>query len=240
MLTPVQILALLREAIESAPPMDASTAPDEKLMRWFAKTAALIDQADPVIAFNFRQAQKSKGLLAFSRRDILQSLHDAYYKIELEIPAEQSGAFIPAGDAWNGYAALVRVIQSNCDKILIIDPYIVSSIFMELIPHATAKHSVRLLTAKHRERHPALLASLQKWQETHTTTPNFIEARYADSTDLHDRLIIVDDKEVWLISQSIKDIAKKSAASVTKSESQIAEWKVKHYEALWKKSTPIR
>lgn len=238
MLTPEQTLALLRQQIENTPPMDITSMPDETLMRWFAKTGALIEQVDLGIAIRFRLAQQSKGLSTFSRRDVMQAAHDAYYKAELLVPVEHSGSFIPAGDAWNGYAALLQICQGECDRLLIVDPYVVSDIFIDLIPHAVSKNGVHILTSKHRDRHAPLYATLQKWNSTHSAS-NSVEVRYAAEGTLHDRLIIVNDKQVWLVSQSIKDIGRKSAASVTKAESQLAGWKVDHYKRLWLSSTPI-
>ena len=53
------------------------------------------------------------------------------------------------------------------------------------------------------------------------------------------RLIIIDKRETWLISQSFKDIAKRSPASVFGAEAGLCEMKAAHYDALWVQSVPV-
>jgi hypothetical protein len=50
---------------------------------------------------------------------------------------------------------------------------------------------------------------------------------------IHDRLVVVDDKEVWIVTQSFKDIAERAPASVTRFESESADLKLSSYRAMW-------
>ncbi|MGB4828414.1 MAG: hypothetical protein WBP18_14300, partial [Paracoccaceae bacterium] len=159
--------------------------------------------------------------------------------LELQVPASLQGAFIPPGETWNGYAALVRLVQTECESLLIVDPYLSADVFTELMPHAAAKNGIRLLTTKQPKLHEALLASAQKWTSTHPAPMVAVEVRYAPERALHDRLIIADCNTAWLVSQSIKDIAKKSAASVTRADPELAQMKCQHYEELWTQSSLI-
>ncbi|HET6407275.1 MAG TPA: hypothetical protein VFG14_05295 [Chthoniobacteraceae bacterium] len=56
---------------------------------------------------------------------------------------------------------------------------------------------------------------------------------------LHDRLIVVDLGEVWILSQSIKDFAKRSPGIVTRIDTEFGEQKIIAYENLWANSNPI-
>jgi hypothetical protein len=70
------------------------------------------------------------------------------------------------------------------------------------------------------------------------STPE-IETRLAPDGSLHDRLIILDGKEVWLVSQSLKDIGKRSAASLTRADPELASMKSDACDVLWQQSQPL-
>jgi hypothetical protein len=235
-----QLLALLQAAIRDAPPLSYDQPRSETELRWLGRVDAILSAAGNYRAsLDFRMSRGTIGTIIFDRNKLLQPLYDVASELELIVPGALQGAFIPPGDAWNGYAALVRLMQNECDTLLIVDPYITADIFSDFLPHAVARLGTRLLTSKIRQRHDALLASAQKWKETHAQSTHAVEIRYASEGALHDRLFIFNDNESWLISQSIKDIAKKSAASVTKADVELAQLKSQHYEAVWAESTPI-
>ena len=238
--SPEHLLALLQATIREAPSFayDYSLTDDDQ--RWLGRVVAILEgSGNKNYAAAFRAERVNIGYLSFSQAGLMQPLYDVLSDLELQVPASLQGAFIPPGDTWLGYAALVKVIQTNCSGFLIVDPYISASIFSELMPHAAASNGTRLLTANQPKLHAALLASANKWQATHLAPNETVEVRYAPSSALHDRLIVSDSKDAWLVSQSIKDIATKAAASVTRADPELALMKAQHYEALWLASTPI-
>jgi hypothetical protein len=159
--------------------------------------------------------------------------------MELLVPAALQGVFIPGGDTWDGYAAIVKIMQLECDDLLIVDPYLNSVIYTDLAPHSVAKKGVRCIASKRNENHAGLLASSNRWLADPISANRPVPVRYAPSATLHDRLIIVDGEQVWLVSQSPKDIAKRSPASVSRADGELAEMKVLHYSDLWSQSSPI-
>lgn len=169
----------------------------------------------------------------------MMPLYDVLSKLELLVPAALQGSFIPPGNTWDAYSAITRVIQTDCNDILVIDPYLNADIFLHYAPHTGARSGLRCLTAQRGQNHPGLVAAAAKWQADPQAQAKSVEVRYADSALLHDRLIILDRKEVWLVSQSFKDIAKRSAASVTKADAELAQMKASHYEEIWNASTPL-
>ena len=122
---------------------------------------------------------------------------------------------------------------------MVVDPYLNSEFFIEFMPHAAAKKTVRGLTTKRNENHTVLLATAGKWARDPASTGRPVELKYAPKGALHDRLIIIDGREVWLITQSLKDIAKLSPASVTRAEIEVGQLKAEHYESVWQLSTPL-
>lgn len=166
-------------------------------------------------------------------------LYDVLSAMELLVPASMQGAFIPPGDTWDGYSALVKLIQRECDDILIVDPYLNSDIYLYFAPHSAAKNGIRCLCQKMNQTFPGLQASAAKWASDPVSEQHPVEVRFAADKSLHDRLIIIDGKEAWIITQSIKDIAKRSPASVTRAESELAKMKSDYYESLWASATPL-
>lgn len=239
-LTPEQLLALLEAAIREAPVFVPGFVLTDAHFRWLGRVDAILLEVDEGSAIAFEEARDDINSRQHYRQSkLMQPIYDAIGVLQLQLPSSLQGAFIPPGDTWNGFAALLKPVQTACDNLLIVDPYVISTIFTELVPHAAARIGIQILTVQQLKLHAALLAMSQKWQQTHPAPTSPVEVRYAPANALHDRLIILDDTEAWLVSQSIKDIAKKSAASVTRADSEMAQMKAQHYQDLWKASTPI-
>ena len=51
--------------------------------------------------------------------------------------------------------------------------------------------------------------------------------------NVHDRLILIDDREVWTLGQSFKDIAVRAPTSLHRVDGELAGMKVQAYEEIW-------
>jgi hypothetical protein len=192
-LSPEQLLALLEAVIREAPPFEYQHPLTENDLRWLGRAEAVIEATGSTTdLMEFRLARKTLGTYSHSRDALLGPLHNAYYRVELHAPTAVQGAFIPAGDTWNGYAALVKLIQRECDELLIVDPYLSSELFTDFAPHAAARNRIRCLTSRRGEYHPGLVAAARRWSVDALSHKKPIEVRYAASGALHDRLIIFD------------------------------------------------
>jgi hypothetical protein len=239
-LSPEQLLALLEASIREAPEFKYQEPMTEKEIRWLGRADALLEASGSVPALvSFRTARQGLGSYTHSRDNLLIPLHDAYSRMELMAPVASQGAFIPAGDTWNGYAALIKLVQNECDDLFIVDPYLNSAIYTDFAPHSAARKGIRCLTSQRPANHPGLLASAGRWASDQISQTHPVEVRYAPVNALHDRLIIIDGKEVWLVSQSFKDIAKRSPASVSRADSEMSLMKAQHYGDLWNQSAPL-
>ena len=230
---PEQLRALLEQTIRAAPALTPTVPLSEDDERWLAKAEALVEASGSLNdQLDFSMARRKLGTLAQSRTHIMGPLLKAFERVELHAPATGQGRFIPPGETWNGYAALVKIIQPPCTDILIVDPYLDGSAFIDLMPQSNAKELVRCLTVKGAY-HNSLIAAAHKWQSDGSSSNHPAEVRYAPPNSLHDRVIIVDRRDVWLISQSLKDIAAKSPATLTLADPEMANLKMAHYDALW-------
>lgn len=239
-LGPDQLLALLEVAIRDAPKLTYNVALSEQDLRWLGRAEALLEASQSLTDLTaFRLARRHLNTYAHSRDALVGALINAFYRVELQAPIDSRGSFIPAGDTWNGYAALVRLLERDCDDLLLVDPYLNATLFTDFAPHAAARKAVRCLTTKRSENDPGLVAAAQKWATDKIGQKTPVEVRYAAAGALHDRLIIFDGAEAWLVTQSLKDIAKRSPASVSRAEAEISALKAEHYNALWNGAAPV-
>lgn len=233
-LTYAQALAIVEELIRTAPAFEERCEPSEDELRWLGKCQAVlghIKATQEVIAF--RIARGNIGGPFHSKSAVMAPLLNTYYALELHLPERANGGFIPSGDTWNGFAALVRLIQKASNHLLLIDRYMDVSLFTELLPHSDlGGGDVFCLTIKGQYHH-SLLAAHAKWANDEIGKEKPVEVRLAPPSSLHDRIIIIDRQEVWLVSQSLKDIAKHSPASLTKADNDLAAAKIEHYFELW-------
>lgn len=234
-----QLGALLAQTIASAPALEFDvplTFDDE---RWLSRAETQIEAGGSLPDLvEFRVARGNLCTYSHSRPRIMAPLLNAFERVELYSPTSGQARFIPPGETWNGYAALVKVIQPNCTDLLIVDAYLDSSLFIDLLPHSNAT-KVRCLTQKG-SYHAGLWAAFGKWDGDAIGKDHPVELRYAPDRSLHDRMVIIDQKQVWLVSQSLKDIAARSPASLTPADPELAGLKAAHYDQLWSQSAPAQ
>lgn len=231
-------MALLAEAIRTAPEFkygDPTSAEDQQ---WLGRTHAILRAVGDVQAIaRFESARMDLGYMRFERPKLMMPLYDIYAHLELHSPASSQGAFIPPGEAFNGYAALVGIVKSARKDLLVVDPYVDATLFTEIAPVVPEGVKLRCLTS--RQSAGELVAASGKWISTGRQAKRPVTVRLAAPRSLHDRHIIVDGAEVWNISQSIKNIAERSAASVTKDRTDLANAKVAYLEEAWDSSEPL-
>lgn len=225
-------MAILAELIRTAPRFaheDNIWLEDE---RWLGQTNAVLQASGCLDALiDFKTARSSIGGILFNRSKLTTPLQDAYAALELTLPVGSQGAFIPPGEAFNGYAALVRIVKSANDNLLIVDPYTDATLFTEIAPSIPEGVSLRCLTSK--QSFKELVAASDKWINTGEHEKRPVTVRIAPPKTLHDRVIIIDGSAVWSISQSFKDIAARSAASITQDRTDLARQKIEFWEASW-------
>ncbi len=69
--------------------------------------------------------------------------------------------------------------------------------------------------------------------EPETADRRPLQAKLAPERTLHDRLIVIDQKDAFVLTQSFNALAARSPASLVKSDAETAALKVASYEAIW-------
>lgn len=228
-----QRAALLAEVIERAPPMnyenDRKTA---EHLKWFGRAEALLDACGAMLQLtDFRAAVRNLWTFHHDEHAVMAPLHTALATAELELPTADQGAYIPPGDKWNGYAAIVKLLAQRTGELLVVDPYLDGSFLLDFMPLAHELSSIRCLTSGRYK--SSLEAASERWSKDRQPAQP-LQTRTVDQKLLHDRLLLFNKSEVFLVSQSFKDIGAKSPASVQRASPAIAESKVDFYEDIWK------
>ena len=225
--------------IASAPDLLAD-ADHLETMRWLGQAHALVDQIDRYEAMGLKS---SMGFLSTTitaekaARDIMHCLHRVLAKAELAAPAASAGAFITVGNPFDAFATLAKVFSAALTGVFVVDPYLDEHMLTDFAPTATEGVKVRLLTDRQGMR-PSLTPAALRWSEQYGTKRP-LEVRVAVPRSLHDRIIFVDGAETWLWTQSFKDLAVRSPATLARVDADTAQLKVSAYEDLWSTGIPL-
>ena len=149
---------------------------------------------------------------------------------ELKAPPSARGAFIPAGGSFDAFAALAKVQQTANKEVLIVDPYMDETALTEFGGAVPAGVLLRLL-ADQSSHKPTLQPAATRWASQHGASRP-IQVRLAPQRSLHDRAIFIDRIIAWILTQSLKDFAKRSPAEIVRAD-DTAALKIDAYEAIW-------
>ena len=260
-MTPKAICLKLRELITSMP----NLAQDHSAMNvqiWLGDIEALVKKSGEVMELRNLMAER-KSLEIFTPADIFwDSRKKAYFNIRAilirvqsvmqlkaneEIQAEERAAkvkapdvsqesFIGAGKGFDAFTAIAKVFGKATKEILIVDPYLDEKIFTDFMLAIPEHIPAKLLASNKNTKRGILQPAFNRWAGQHGgTRPT--ELRVASHNDLHDRLVIVDNTKVWILSQSFNSFAERAPASIMLS--QTPEEKIEFYKNMWNNAEPI-
>ena len=158
-------------------------------------------------------------------------LYRALAEAELAAPASEQGAFIAAGNELDAFAAISKVLASAHQSLLIVDPYLDGKALTDFMGSAAEGVPLRLLSDEATVK-PSLSPAVERWILQYGANRP-LELRLAPSKTLHDRLIVVDDAEVWSLTQSLKDFANRAHGSILKTDPVTAGLKITAYSQVW-------
>ena len=212
-----------------------------------AGTYALLSTSAVKTAIEFRVAMDS----AVSRTDWLmrepqvESMRSILYRAlamaELKAPTGVQGAFIAAGNSFDALSAVTKVLGPASKSVLVVDPYMDEKTLTDFVPLTNEGVQIRLLSDA-RTVKPSLKPAVTRWQSQYGTTRP-LEARLAPSAALHDRLMIIDDDTVWVLTQSLNAFANRAPASIVRVDQETAALKlpltaILGRRPLWSPSAP--
>jgi len=157
--------------------------------------------------------------------------------VEFRIPAGIQGSFIPVGNAFDAIRALSDILKRASSDVFIVDPYMDECALIDVAVLSEESVPVRLLSDTATVK-PSFKPAVNAWKSQYQSTRP-LEARLAAAKTLHDRLIITDRSVVWVLTQSLKDLAKRSPATLTAVPAEAAALKIPAYEAIWSAATSV-
>jgi hypothetical protein len=85
---------------------------------------------------------------------------------------------------------------------------------------------------------PSLPPAVKRWTSRYVGTRP-LDARLAQPRALHDRVILVDNKDAWVPTQSLNAFAERSPASILKTDGETAPPKVAAYNQIYHAASPV-
>jgi len=169
---------------------------------------------------------------------ITSIVHRALAYAEATAPTAFRGGFIGVRADIDALQVVGKVLRAAQSSVLIVDPYMDLKEFTDFAPLAGADIKIKLLADSQSTKPDSLSPGIRRW-ETQFGSDRPLEVRLALPRTLHDRLIFVDEKAVWSLSQSLKDFAGRSPASVQRLDPDLAARKVAFYDDSWASATPV-
>ncbi|MEJ2816092.1 hypothetical protein [Caulobacter sp. CCG-8] len=211
-------------------------------IQWLSKATALVKAATGVSAESLRIDNAVQNLVASIRpetqsKQIILVLNQVLAMLEIDLPVSTQGAFVTTGASLDAYAAISKIVREATSSVLIVDPYMDATAVIEVAELVPPGVRVQLLSDAAAVK-PTLKTAASKWiQQYGSTRP--LEARLAAARSLHDRLIIIDATAAWILTQSLKDFAQRSPATIQRADTELATMKVQAFGAIWAGATAL-
>lgn len=170
-----------------------------------------------------------------SVKNIKQVAFNALSIAEMKSDHAINGAFIAVGAAFDFHVVLNDILRGCKQDVFLIDPYMDSVVVSDVAPSCPEHVSIRFLSGDTTHR-PSLKPAVDSWNKQYGSR---LQARIVEAKSLHDRLLIIDQTDVFLLTQSVKDFAKRAVGAVQKMELEAAGLKAGAYANLWSASTPL-
>lgn len=228
--------------IQSMPPtfnVDGVIAPS--IHRWLGQLAALLDAAGQIADLVYLKATIDSLQMPARRAGADGRIRAVAYRLlavaELQAPAAVQGTFIPAGNQFDGLAAVGKLLQSATAEVLIVDPYMDEKALTTFAVLAAENVTIRLLAdAAHVK--PSLKPAASAWAAQYGGKRP-VEAKLAATRTLHDRLVITDNLNAYTLGQSLNAFAVRAPTSILKADPETASLKVAAYATIWQSAIPL-
>lgn len=231
------LYAQLRELADTEPDLSQSSP---EVARWLGRLHQAVFESGggPDIGMLKVASDGMGGALdGFNARSIRNILYRALAKVERQLPAAAQGGFVAAGDVYDALTLISSALENATERALIVDPYAGPEVLASYALMIPERMQVDLLGAEGRIK-DSLKPAAEAWIQQYGEKRPF-RIRCVDKSLLHDRLLIIDDKEAWDVSQSLNALAKRSPATIAKSRPDQAAMKVEAYAPLFDGATPL-
>ncbi|QDC36464.1 phosphatidylserine/phosphatidylglycerophosphate/cardiolipin synthase family protein [Sphingobium fuliginis] len=236
----IQLGALLAVTPNLSAVDDRHQIPDETL-RWLGDVSATVARLGSISDKAELDAAISMLISTGGRAQYAQKIKLVLYRCltlaQQRAPATAQGTFVATGADFDAFAALHRIFEEAKKSILLVDPYMDESALLTFAILAKEGVSIGLLSDESGMR-PALEPAAKAWISQYGDKRH-LKVRKAPRRSLHDRLILVDEDKAWILTQSLKDFAARSPATIQRTDPQLALMKFEAYTQIWNSSTVV-
>jgi hypothetical protein len=228
----------LRQVITDMPDLKVDRiSPD--LARWFGEASFLVEECgDAPDMIALRTQIDSFGTMLSRAYDAIPIiLYRALARAEARAPSSAHGTFIAAGKPFDALAAVSKLFSEAQADVLIVDAYADANLLDTFLVAVPERVPIRVL-ADAKALKPTLKPAVEAWKKQFGPARP-LEARKAPKGSLHDRLILIDRTDVWLLGQSFNQLATRSNTYLSKADPELARMKIDAYDQIWGASAPI-
>lgn len=238
---PESIYRQLGQLVAEMPNLDCRGDYTPEMFKWLGRASVLasqvLKQVDTAIldsAIN----HLTGPLRSINAHQVTTMIHRALAIAEDNAPAGLQGAFIPVGASFDELQVISKVIGQAGKEVLIVDPYMDAKALTDFAVLAPEGITLCLLNDSFSTKPEAVVPAAERWIKQYGDSRP-LEVRQTVPRALHDRLIIVDRTCVWSLTQSLKDFAGRSPASVIRIEGDVASMKLDAYGRIWEESKSL-
>ena len=231
-MTPEILLAQLQALLERAPDFDQYLPSSREHAVWCGQAFALVtrwSKPDGIFLGVASDHLSSEIVRPGNVGQIFGILHRAIADLELEVP-DQEKVLFAAGEVYDFFRKLNKVIESAETSIFIVDPYLHHTVFDHYLNSRKPDVTVRLLLKADAD---TIKPAAEKYVQQHGKV---LEIR--TSNKIHDRVIFIDHM-CWVVGQSLKDAAKAKPTYLTPLPPDVITDKLHVYEAIWVEASSI-
>jgi hypothetical protein len=166
----------------------------------------------------------------FALNSIISHIGDAIEEIrlDLELDGESDiGSVYEPGDVYRFFKDLKSIISEAKSSIILVDPYFNGEAFDAYLGTSPEGVKIEILSEKYMD-------DVKHYADKHKQQYKS-EIILRKSKEIHDRLLIIDQEDCWIIGNSIKDAAKKSTYLIPLSPI-IASSKIDIYGQIWERA----
>lgn len=231
----ILLMKLLHE-FENAPDFgdkyiaDATSPPQQ----WIARIGALLARVGLEYKISFKSAKHtSVQFWKVAREPMRQQLLAAAEEIKLELQLdgyEDIGHVYEAQHQYDFLRDLKEIILGAQAEVFVVDPYFDGRAFETYLGRLGNSYKIRVLCGKYSN---DVAGHVGAFKAQFGVTPEIRKTK-----DIHDRLVILDGSDCWIVGGSIKD-AGKMPTYLVPLQPGIAPTKIGIYEALWQTSQPV-
>lgn len=227
-------LGRLREAMPTAAMLSQPSA-----SKWIGRVLAVVEAAECMVELvalrTYVDHIHRHGVSAPTVQMFAQQIDNVLAKLELKLPAEMQGTFIPAGGVFDAFVAVSKAMSMAKAHVFLVDPYCDNETISSYVSLAPEGLPVYLLTDPARLK-PNLKPAVERWKAQHKDKRP-LEVRLTAPKALHDRLIITDNTTLYVVGQSLKNLAKTAPSSLVRMDGEGGELKIRFHVDLWQAAT---